>query len=277
MKHHLRMLILRQGRERPDHVQLDRGVPFVESRASASALPRRFLGAARPDDPKGLPWAALVFGLETGRFNTRARFLSALNRDAEAQKPVTRFGDALAAAFRITCGGRGATHSTRDFRRFVTEALPTTGGAARQQLARGLEKPEPASHDFRIGRAKARAISFSRETGHCPADHPEVLYWLSELIDGLPELHFTQNRGRGGNRARAQLVAWSGGAKVSCQAQHLGDLVDVWSCAGFVNALLRDLLGREERVMLRVEDEGVLAVGGRPRALRRLERERLFD
>lgn len=263
------MLVLRQRRECPQHVRLDRGVPFVESRASARAIPPRFLGAARPDDPKGLPWAALVFGLESGRFNTRARFLSALNRDAEAEKPLARFGDALAAAFRVNLGGRGATPSTEGFRRFITEALPTTGAAARQQLARGLEKPEPRSFDMRIARAKARAIAFSAETSHQPADHPEVLYWLSELIDGLPELHFTQSG--------HELVAWSGGARVICEALPPGHFVDVWSCVGLLNALLRDLLGREERVMVRVDDEGVLAVAGRPRGLRRLERERLFE
>ena len=102
------------------------------------------------------------------------------------------------------------------------------------------------------------------------------MYWLSELIGGLPELHFTQIVG-GEDRERYRLVAWAQGARITCEAQNLGGFVDAWSCAGFMNALLRDLFGREERVMLRVDAAFVQVVAGRPRGLRRLERERFFD
>lgn len=273
------MLVLMQGPERPDHVTFDAdGIAYARQlRRVDEVLPDRFRGPARPEAASGPPWAALVFGLETGAFDMRARFLAALRDDAAAGRPLVRYGDALEAAFRRSYGGRGGTSDTPGFLEFVQAARAGAASEAeREQLARGLRDIEATVIDGRIAQAGAHAISFGLETGHWPADHPEVLYWLSALVPGLRDAHFAQVVDANGDEgdeesASFELVAWCVGLEITTPALNLGDFVDAWSCVGLINVLLRDVVGCDARVFLRCEDEGALAVCGSIDGIRQLQ------
>lgn len=271
------MLVLRTGPDHPRHVIVDEdGIAYVRDPVCvAEQAPARFRGPARPEDAEGPPWATLVFGLETGAHDMRARFLAALRADADAGRSLVRYGDALEAAFRRVFGGRGATPDAPGFLEFVRTAhAAATRPEEREQLARGLRDFEAIPMDERIERAGARAVAFGVETGHVPADHPEVLYWLSALVPGWRAVSFDQevtcDDDEDESSARYELVAWCRGQAIRSAARNLGDYVDAWSCAGLVNVLLRDVVESDVRVFLQCEDEGALAVAAPVAVLQQL-------
>lgn len=250
------MFVLREGPDLPRHVSIDAdGIAYAKKVSiTDEPCPRRFAGPARPEDPEGPPWATLIFGLETGRDHLRERFVTALREDAAENRSLVRYGDALESAFRETFGGRGATADAPGFLAFVRQAIAEfPDSAAREQLARG---------DHALIVSSDERLSFSTETGHWPADHPEVLYWLSALVPGW-QVHFAQIA-EDEEAESFVLEAWCDGKAIRSSARNLGDSVDVWSCAGLVNVILRDVLESDSRVFLACEDESALASVVRP-------------
>jgi hypothetical protein len=268
------VFVLQAGPDLPDHVSIDDDEISYADGVSVSdePLPERFGGPARPDDPDGPPWTTLIFGLETGRYGLRDRFLTALRADAEAGRPLGRYGDALEAAFRDIFGGRGATTDASSFLAFVRQALAAEAGpAVREQLARGDRDLSAGTVDERIAHAGAAAFGFGTETGHWPADHAEVMYWMSALVPGW-EVHFGQVVEESEDEEPKSFVleAWCGGRASRSSARDQGDYVDVWSCAAFVNTLLRDVVRTDVRVHLQCEDDVARVVVGPLNVLRAL-------
>lgn len=267
------MLLLNTGPDLPEHVTLDADdIAYAHGVTWSDELPpARFLGPARPDDLQGPPWATLVCGLESGQDRMRERFLAALREDAEAGLSLVRYGDALTSAFRDIFCGRGATADAPGFVAFVQQARAQAPDAATQeQLARGDRALQVRPIDERIARGGAGAIAFNAESGHWPADHAEILYWFAALVSGWRDVHFGQGDAEDEEVAAFSLQAWCRGRLAQSTARNLGDFVDVWACAGFVNVLLRDLLQSDVRIFLHCEDDGVLAVAGTMAALRGL-------
>ena len=87
------MLVLSSGPDLPDHVEVDdHGIAYANNvRSDQVPLASCFSGRARPDEPDGPPWATLIFGLETGRFDMRQRFLAALQEDAKQGRSLERY------------------------------------------------------------------------------------------------------------------------------------------------------------------------------------------
>ena len=122
----------------------------------------------------------------------RERFLKALRRDAHAGRPLASYGNALESAFRQIFGGRGATAATPAFLAWLRGALAeATSPEEREQLGRGRE-PAGTPRGRTHRRFCARSVTFNSETGHVPADHPEVLYWSSALVPDWQGAHFRQ-------------------------------------------------------------------------------------
>jgi hypothetical protein len=267
------MFLLQDGPDLPRHIAMDDdGIAYANDVSfTDEPCPERFDGPARPDDPLGPPWSTLVFGLETGRDRLRDRFLAALREDSAARRPLVRYGDALESAFREIFGGRGATADAPSFLAFVREAVAQSPDAAvREQLARGDRELFVRPVDERIAQFGASAVSFATETGHWPADHPEVMYWLSALVPAW-HVHFGQVVDLEEEAAESfGLEAWCSGKAIRSSVRNLGDHLDVWSCAGLVNVILRDVLRSEVRVFLQCEDEGALAVAGTRESLQEL-------
>ena len=244
------MFVLREGPDLPRHVTIDaEGIAYAKKVSiTDEPCPRRFAGPARPEDPEGPPWATLIFGLETGRDGLRERFLTALREDAANNRTLVRYGDALEAAFREIFGGRGVTADAPGFLAFVRQALAQfPDSVAREQLARG---------DRALIVPSDERLSFCTETGHWPADHPEVLYWLSALVPGW-QVHFAQVA-EDEEAESFVLEAWCDQKAIRSPARNLGDFVDVWSCVGLMNVMLRDVLGSKLRIFLECEDESAL-------------------
>jgi hypothetical protein len=262
----------------PDHVTLDRdGVVYATTyERDEQDLPARFAGPARPDDDDGPPWATLVFGLETGRFDLRERFVEQLHADAAAGLPLERYGAALGSAFNHIFGGRGATHDEPGFDAFVRAAIAaTTDAAVRTQLQIGLREHDPAWSDPRFERAGASALAFPLETGHVPADHPSVLYWMSALVPGWTNVLFDQISSEVDEIEADpphQLEAWWAGYHFRAPAENRGDFLDPWSCCGLINVILRDAARSDIRLVLDELDDTARVVAA-PRSVLRALRD----
>jgi hypothetical protein len=108
-----------------------------------------------------------------------------------------------------------------------------------------LEAP-PASAGSVIAalRAGGCGLVFDAETGHVPADHPSLLYWLADLTLELRDADFDQRApdfdDDPDTTAPYTLRAYHAGRRWTCRADNCGDFYDVDSCIGLVNALLRD-------------------------------------
>lgn len=262
-----RELQLIEGPAVPEHVELDAaGVAYLTRADWASQpLPEKFKAPLRASNLDEA-WATVVFGLETGRDGVRERFVAGLNADAAAGLPLSRAGDALEAAFADTFGGRGKTSQTPGFLEFVQRTLDaTTHPAVRAQLQRCPRDFSERPVDARIAAAGARAVAFGVETGHVPADHPRVLYWLADFFRPLHDAHFSQVAAA--DDEPIVLEAWWQGQVVRGQASSRDDFIDVWSCAGLINVLLRDGVHSEARVVVIEEDGAALVIGGTPAAL----------
>ena len=252
-------LKLVQGPFYPKWVTVDRdGLVFANIEREAQEVPRQFHAAPRPDDDDGVPWETMLFGLETDRFDMRRRFIETLRADVAANRSVEGSGRILEAAFHKLFGGRGATSDAAGFVAWLRGAIDDEPHhLVRQQLERGLQTFTVREIDARIEAAGARVVAFGLETGHVPADHESVLYWISALV---PEWHvlFDQvaSESEDANPEKPhQLHAWCGGEHVTVWAENHGDFIDPWSCAGLVNSLLRDVAKRDERVYADIEDE----------------------
>jgi hypothetical protein len=280
-------LRLQDGPDVPDHVVVDAaGIPYTTGVEREDAdLPARFLGPVRPDAADGPPWATLMFGLETGRHDMRERFLAGLRADAAAGRDLTRYGDALDAAYSQLWGGRGPTIETPGFLAFVRAALAADPDPAiRAELERGLHDLPPVARDDRFEAVGATYVGFAAETGHVPADHPSVLYWLSALVPDWTTVHFDQrapdlDQAFEGDPDGEPIIleAWWAGQRFTAPAENRGDFVDPWSCAGLVNVILRDVARSSTRVVVHCVDEGVVAVGATRAVLRALRAAGVFD
>jgi hypothetical protein len=276
------MLRLVMGPDHPDRLLFDPdGIAYARDFAvREKSIPRRFSGPARPGDSAGPPFTTVVFGLEMGRFDMRERFLRALRRDAGDGRPLTRYGDALESAFRETFGGRGSTADTPGFLAWLRGAIDQASNSdERAQLTRGLRDTEARPEDARIAELGARSVSFGSETGHLPADHPELLYWLSSLVPDWEGAHFQQTvpkaideRDEDGT-ASYVLQAWYAGQELRAPARNCGDYLDVMSCAGFANRILRDVLRRDVRVWSHEQDDVGRLVAATLPVLRKLRAE----
>jgi hypothetical protein len=91
-------------------------------------------------------------------------------------------------------------------------------------------------------RARGRLLRFDCETGHVPASHPEVLYWLAELA-GITDAHFEQDVEEDGDDLADGLCyalrAYFRGNILTGPAENCGDFYDVHASIGMVNALAR--------------------------------------
>lgn len=275
-----------EGPHLPKHVVAGADGLYYARRLTVlqKSLPRHFAGPARPADAAGPPFTTVVFGLEMGRFDMRERFLKALRRDADAGRPLVRYGDALESAFRKIFGGRGSTVDAPAFLAWLHEALAqAVHPGEREQLERGVRDLTPAPDDERITGVGARALAFDSETGHLPADHPELLYWISALIPGWEGAHFEQRVPRvisdepdADGKASYVLRAWYAGQELRAPAQNCGDYLDVWSCAAFVNSILRDVLHSDVRLWAGGEDNAGEVVAGPLPVLRKLLADRVI-
>jgi len=274
-------LLVDDGPELPTHVHLGAdGIGYASDvSVENEPLPSFFEGPCRPDGPEGPPWATVVFGLETGYGTIRERFLASLNADAVAGRDVVRYGDALESAFRETFGGRGATGAAPGFQSFLRSALAKlTHQRARQELSRGLreltERPSPDP----FAKLGATAMRLGVETGHWPPDHPSLLYWLSSLVPGWHDVHFAQPSGNGDEQAECFVIeAWCNSRGARGRADNLGDFLDVWSCAGFANVLLRDLVRSDVRLSVSTEDGGALVVAAPVPVIKKLRAKGLIQ
>ena len=267
--------------EPPRHLQVDPdGIAYARDFTfREKSIPRRFSGPARPGDSSGPPFTTVVFGLELGRFDMRERFLKALRRDASAGRPLVSYGDALGSAFRRIFGGRGTTADTPAFLDWLRGAIAEAAHPGeREQLERGLEERQGRfPEDERIAKLGARAVSFDNETGHVPADHPELLYWISTLVPDWQGAHFDQRVPRiipdepdPEGKASYVLQAWYAGQELRAPARNCGDYLDALSCAAFVNSILRDVLRSDVRAWAREEDNDAAIVAGPKSVLRKL-------
>src|SRR5262245_39129160 len=258
------------------HLLIDEdGIAYARDFTSRKrALPRRFSGPARPSHAAGPPFTTIVFGLETGRFDMRARFLETLREDARAGRPLVSHGNALESAFRLIFGGRGATADTPGFLTWLRGAIgEATSPEERDQLVRGMGEREGHVVDEHLAKRGVRSVVFNSETGHMPSDHPEVLYWISDLVPDWKAVHFdqlvdTNDDELGGSYHLLQ--AWYAGQELQAPAQNLGDFLDVHGCAGLANRILRDVLHSDVRIWAHeADDVGQLVAGTLP-AIREL-------
>lgn len=266
--------------ERPDYptdVTVDRdGFVFVSAVREAGELPARFGAMARPEDDSGVPWSTLLFALEADRFDMRHRFVTALRADAAASRSLESYGRVLEAAFHLQFGGRGPTSDAPGFVAWLRSALgEESAQAVRAQLERGLRTFAVRDSDARLVAAGAHSVAFGLETGHVPADHVSVLYWMSSLV---PEwtVVFDQVSSESDDvddTSPHELHAWWGGQHARAPADSRGDFVDPWSCAGLINALMRDVAKRDTRIHLEVEDEACRAIAAPRSVIVRLREE----
>ncbi|MBL0217417.1 MAG: hypothetical protein IPQ07_26525 [Myxococcales bacterium] len=118
-------------------------------------------------------------------------------------------------------------------------------------------------------------MTFGLETGHVPADHVSVLYWMSALVTEWSVVfdQVSSEFDDPDDAAPHELHAWCGGEHVRARADNRGDFIDPYSCAGLVNALMRDVAKRDTRIYLEVEDEGCRAIGAPRSTILRLREE----
>jgi len=252
-----------------DHLRHDDGFVIARVRRThASAPPWR--GSELVD----IPHATLVHDLEVDRRDMRAQFLAALRAHAAAGRALDLFASVLANAFQVLYGGRGSTAHTAAFHRWAYalatgDDLPVVRGIALHaligaelpgvdELFAGASAPEDVAERHRLLRAsaadrardqrptteRADVIAFDAETGHVPADHPALLYWLADLVPHLHDADFDQvapdfDRDPD-TRKPYTLRAYHAGKRWTCRAVNHGDSYDVPSCIGLINAVLRD-------------------------------------
>lgn len=247
-----RMLVLTQEPVYPAHVDIVRRVPYHrEVRVTPAAPPARFAGPVVPRSEDGPPWETIVFGVETDRFAMRERFVAQLRLEAAAGRDVEVYQHVLAGAFHRIFGGRGTTHETPGFVTWLR------GAAASERDARVRACFEAALAD-RDDRPPRDGLVFDMETGHVPADHPAVLYWMSALVPGWEQVVFDQTDSPSEDsdpEAPHAVHAWWAGRRFDAIADNLGDFVDPWSCAGLINVMLRDVARTSYRLALDAEDQ----------------------
>ena len=270
-------LTLVGGPDYPDHVTVDReGLAFVTVAREQADLPARFEAIARPDDRSAVPWATLLFALETDRFDMRPRFLAALRADAAAQRSLERYGRVLEAPFHTLFGGRGPTREAPGYFGWLRGAVAEESQpAVRAQLERGLRTLSVPPVDARLHAAGACSVTFGLETGHVPADHVSVLYWMSALV---PEWSVVFNQVSSPSddledTSPHELHAWWAGEHLRARAENRGDFIDPWSCAGLINVVMRDVAKRDTRIYVEVEDEGCRAIAAPRSVIARLRAE----
>jgi hypothetical protein len=282
----LSMLVLSQAAAYPEHVTVDRDdIAYIDPSAlerDDDDLPARFGGPAQVGNPAGPAWPTMLFGVEVGRYDMRDRVVEQLRAAAAGGADagtLDDYGRLFAAAFHTIFGGRGPTDDLPGFLAFLREtAAGEPDPRVRAQLERGLRDRDEALRDPldpRFARLGAKVVRFGAETGHVPADHASVLYWLSALVPDWRGVHFAQTSTPADDPSAQdphRLDAWWGGAHFTTRADNLGDFVDPWSCAALVNVLLRDVARSDVRIYLDAIDEGVTAVGA-PRAVLRQLRD----